>query len=178
LTADNVGAGSPLGNVIIPNFTPATDRAIGTFFAPANWRYWQLGFTVPALAAAEIGVIFLSTSYLELENLVEAPFGPDDQVGYYTEGTGEAGHLLGISEKFKMRDFTVNLINLTPAWVLNSFWPFWNTNGREPLFFKWDDANRPLETSYVRIANKDMRAPYQMVWQSLSLQFEGLYDDM
>lgn len=176
LTADNAGAAHPLTNTIISSFNPTNDRAIVKFFTPVSYRYWELGMTVPGGTNAEIGVIFLSQSYLEFTSLVQNGFDPDRQRGYFSSPVGDAGHLIGIVERFKQREFDVEFDNIEPSWVENNYWPFINTNGRKPFFFVWDWINRPDEISYVRIISERISAPYEDVWQSITLEFTGLFD--
>lgn len=176
LTADNAGAAHPLTNSIVPSFNPATDRALAKYFTPASFRYWEISFTVPASAYAEVGVVFLAPDYLEWENLVNAPFDPDRTDSYFTETIGDAGHLLGIVRKFEERKIPISFNALTPAWVDANFWPFMDTNGRRPFFFSWDADTRPTEVSYVRIIDKDVTAPYSDVWRAVSLTLKGLFD--
>ena len=176
LTADNAGAGHPLANTIVAGFNPTTDRAIAKFFTPVSYRYWEIGMTVPGGAVAEIGVIFLSPGYLEFTSLVQNGFDPDRQRGYFASPVGDAGHLLGVVERFKQREFELDFDNIDPTWIKNNYWPFINGNGRKPLFFVWDWINRADEVSYVRIVSDRISSPYEDVWQSVSLEMSGLFD--
>lgn len=175
LSADNAGASHPLANTIVSSFTPGSDRALARFF-DATYQYWELGFTVPASAYAEIGVIFLAASFLEFENLPRAPFAPDRERAQLTETIGDEGHLLGVVTKFRERLVTLSFNNVDPTWVDNNFWPFIDNNSRRPFFFIWDEDTRPNEVSYVRLVDEEVRAPYDQVWRSITLNLKGLFD--
>jgi len=175
LTADNVGAvGHPLTNVIVPQFNPLSDRAIVKIF-DSTYQYWELDFACGA-APTFIGVVFLAPAYLTWEMLPESPFDPDHQVLRGAAQTGSEGNLLGILDEYKLRQFDVSFKFLSPAFIENTFWPFFNTNGRTPLFFVLDPANRPDEASYVRILNDDVTTPFDQNWREVSLQLGGLFD--
>ena len=175
LSADNAGASHPLANTIVSGFTPSSDRALARFF-DSTYQYWELGFTVPASAYAEVGVIFLAPDFLQFENLPRSPFDPDRERAYFTETIGDAGHLLGVVNKFRERNVTLAFRNVAPAWVDVNYWPFIDTNSRRPFFFVWDEDTRPNEVSYVRLIDQDVSAPYNDVWRSINLNVKGLFD--
>jgi len=176
LSADNVGgAGHPLTNTIVPAFSPTNDRAI-VKTVDDTYRYWELGFTTGPSIDALLGVIFLTSDYLEFPNPPNSPIDPDAVESTYSAQVGERGHLLGIIQKFKQRVFGMTFAALEQSWVENYWWPFFNANGHSPFFIVWDPNYKPDEVSYVRIASNAITSPYGGVWRSLTLQFTGLFD--
>lgn len=156
-------------------FTPSTDRALAKFYDGGAFRFQRLIIPVGYTSPPAIGVLMLAT-YLQIDALPIAPHDPDAREDDYTENIGGEGHLLGVAKNFSMRTFEQLFPWLERTWVKNTWWPFWNANGRKPIFYLWDWENNPDEASYLRIINSLVTAPYELTYRSLNLIFSGLYD--
>ncbi|MBT9165246.1 MAG: hypothetical protein DDT23_01261 [candidate division WS2 bacterium] len=142
-----------------PRFIPSSDRALFVTFPLTFARFWRFG-TVTTTAIPFLAVVMLG-------NRLTFPFPPDTPYIPCRESIeaesaiGKTGQILGSVMRFKPIEISARFSNLTRAWVMNNFMPFWNSHASNlrPFFWAWDITAFPDMVFFVTI---DKESSFEM----------------
>lgn len=160
-------------------FIPANDFALMKVFTEVSAQYWRVKLGAGS-AAPYIAILILGTP-LVFERYLIGDFDPDGQEIMAQSTNSKTGHLLGTTINYIRRNVSARWSLLTPAWIKNYFLPAWNAHLAwiRPFFWAWEITNHPDEVYWVRLnAESVLAMPYDPVRRSLSLDFEGLNEEV
>jgi hypothetical protein len=167
-STDNFSA----SDVLVHSYTPAADTAFIRNFTGASYRYWRIritGTTAPTLTICAFGV------GMEMPNNLPRGFSPLDRELTAQTNIGETGLPLGTALMFEAWAETVQMRNITPAWLRSTWLPAWKAHLRDtPFLFAADLPQYPTEI-YLVAAGKKFSAPISTpVLASLTFDIKGV----
>lgn len=148
--------------------TPPTGIVLDT--GPSvSARYWRFRFD-DVTTASKIGVLSLGKR-LDLPVGMRVGFTPPHHGAKYhsVPQMSESGLFIGRSIRRTGYETTINLTNVTPAWVRQSLQPFIEHAKTKPFFFLWDDEVHTWETAYCWLAGDPQISYSGRTWMEVSL---------
>jgi hypothetical protein len=160
--------------------TPANDKTLALFFTQVSKKYVRLTIDNNGGAnfSPEIGVLFIG-NYLEFPEFITTPFDPDAHKINKSSAIGDTGRLLGTTVDFRGRNVSVTFSYLSSAWVLATWFPFWNAQYASPFIFCHDPENYAAAAYLMEFDVDAMNLPFiNSAWRGpLTLVMRGLYEE-
>lgn len=163
---------------------PLYDRPFCVFFAAptTNNYWWKIKLSSCPTTAPLIGVVFMCSTYIEFEDLPEAPIDWEKREEHWAEFVGGEGHLLGQYEDFSTREISVDLELVTQTFFDNTFLPFYETNKHKPIFYIQDyedytgisGYNWKKRVLYGRLIGEASWPISDGIFVNMNLKFRGL----
>ena len=138
----------------------------------ADWRCLATNpSTIAAIAGIQIG------ESLDFTKGMESGFAPPSLVPMIKTKTArsESGVFIGGRKISEGIEGSINLSNIDPTWIRNTWVPFIDyAQTPQPFVFAWDDVTHSTEVVLAWIEGKVTPPQYQdPTYMSLSLKFEG-----
>ena len=141
---------------------PQTDRPRMVTFDPISADMWRVRISLNSSPPVDsvIGVLAFGP-VMEMQRGTKPGFAPS---GYsnkseFVNSISESGEFLGKSLIRRGEERTVQISNVTPAWVRSTWQPFAAHCETKPFFFLWDETSHPIECAYC-VPISDPEAKY------------------
>lgn len=159
-------------------FTPLDDTAVFKEWASATKRHWRLKI-VTASVIPYIGIWMLGAQ-IELQKYLEDGFDPTPEMPNEEATQTHGGAFVGVVSYSTDLPFKLEFRNLTNAWMLATFDPFWASHMRHPrpIGFVWDKTNHSGEVHVVmRAPGSGKKSPFDRSRRSMSLELAGVVEE-